>query len=125
MIFNLDIKSAGGQLNFGKNSALVKFFLDGDNLEKVFADFFESFGFKISSIQKEYFLDKKNDELVYHSAENEPAVIYLKKIKVDKKFSPDFFRNYVAGLLPSLKSKKLNSAHIVIPSFSNFPLAYR
>ncbi len=121
MLFNLRIKSAGDKLNFGKSSGLVKFFIDGENLEKLFNDFFESFGFKISSIQKEYFLDKKNDELVYHSSQDEPSVIYLKKIKVDKKFSPDFFRNYLAGLMPTLNSQKINNVHVVIPSFSSFP----
>lgn len=120
MHFNLKITAANDELKFKTDSALVKFFIDSDKLEKVVDEFFQSFGFTISKIQKKNFLDKKSSELVYYSLTGEPSIIFLKKIKLDKEFSNDFFRNYLAGLIPSLNKKNIKHVHVVIPSFSNY-----
>lgn len=121
MNFKLKISAKDDLLKFEKESALLKFFITGENLEKLVDGFFANFDLKLNNVQKKYFMDKKNDELVYYSSNPEPSVIILKKIKVDKEFSSDFFRNYSAGLINSLKGKNINSVNIVIPAFSNFP----
>lgn len=121
MNFNLKIKSAGDDLKFSADSALVKFFIDADNLEKLVEDFFLNLNFKLSTIQKKFFIEKKNDELVYYSSDGVPSALFLKKVKVDKDFSPDFFRNYFAGLVNQLKGKNFKAVHVVVPSFSHFP----
>ena len=48
-------------------------------------------------------------------------VIFIKKAKVDKEFTSDYFRNCFAGLIPTLKTKQINSLHVIIPAFSHFP----
>lgn len=122
MIFNLTIKEENDKLKFGDQSALVKFFIEGENLSKLVDDFFASFNFPQNYLQREVFInEKENTELVYYSPFGEPSAIFLKKVKVDKEFNSDFFRNYFAGLIPNLKSRKINSLHIVIPSFTPFP----
>lgn len=122
MIFNLTIKEENDILKFGQHSALVKFFIDGENLSKLVDDFFASFNFPQNFLQRENFLnEKENTELIYYSPFGEPSIIFLKKVKVDKEFNSDFFRNYFAGLIPTLKSKKIKSLHVVVPSFSPFP----
>ncbi len=121
MNFKLSISAKGDDLSFKTHSAIVKFFIESDNLEKLVDDFFSNFNSTLSSLQKKNFLDKKNNELVYYSLAPEPSVIFLKKVKVDKEFSPDFFRNYFAGLIQSLKGKDVNSINVVVPAFSHFP----
>jgi leucyl aminopeptidase len=120
MHFNLKIVHADDNLSFKPESALVKFFIESKKLENIVDDFFLSFNYMLSKTQKKNFLDEKNDELVYFSRDSEPAVIHLRKIKTDKNFTVDFFRNYFAGLIPSLKSQNFKEVHIVVPSFTEF-----
>ncbi|KAF0152576.1 MAG: aminopeptidase A/I [Ignavibacteria bacterium] len=121
MHFNLKVKAEKDILKFNYESALVKFFIDGDNLEKLVDDFFASFSFPQNLTQKKFFLDKKNSELTYYSSFGEPSVVFLKKIKVDKSFTADFFRDYMAGLVQTLKGKQIKTIHLVVPAFSHFP----
>lgn len=120
MLFNLRINAADDTISFEENSALVKFFSDSDKLEKQFIQFFEALNFRINNLQKKFFLDKKNDELIYYSVTGEPSATFIKKVKLDKEFTADFFRNYFAGLIPSLVNKNLNSVHIIVPSYEQF-----
>ena len=120
MHFNLNINSAKDELIFKPDSALVKFFVDSEKLERVVDEFFLSLNFPLGKIQKKNFLDKKSNELEYYSQTDEPSVIHVKKIKLDKDFSVDFFRNYFAGLIPSFKKKNIKTVHVVVPSFGDF-----
>ena len=120
MHFNLKIVAASDELEFKHDSALIKFFIDSDKLEKLMDEFFISFNYILGKTQRKNFLDKKSDELVYFSQADEPSVIFIKKVKLDKDFSTDFFRNYFAGLIPSLKRKNIQVAHIVVPSMIDF-----
>jgi leucyl aminopeptidase len=120
MKFNLKILAANDSLSFKPESALVKFFIESNKLENRLDDFFSSLNFPLSKAQKKNFLDEENNELVYFSQNIEPTVIYLSKIKIDKNFTVDFFRNYFAGLIPSLTSHNIKDAHIVVPSFNDF-----
>lgn len=117
MFFNLKISPAKDELSFKKDSALVKFFVESKKLEKTLDDFFLSLNYPLGKIQKKNFLDKKSNELTYYSNSAEPSVLYIKKVKIDKDFSTDFFRNYFAGLVPSLKKKNLITVHVVVPLF--------
>ncbi|MFA7420191.1 MAG: leucyl aminopeptidase [Melioribacteraceae bacterium] len=121
MHFNLSIKAENDKLKFGDESGLVKFFIEGENLEKLVDDFFASFSFPQNLVQKKSFFDKKNNTLTYYSSFGEPSVMFLKKAKVDKDFTSDFFRDYFAGLVPSLKAKQIKVVHVVIPAFNHFP----
>ncbi len=121
MYFKLNIEAGNDALKFRSESGLVKFFLEGENLEKLVDDFFASFNFPQNSLQRKTFLDKKCNELTYFSPFGEPSVIFLNKVKVDKDFSADYFRNVFAGLISDLKHKKINSLNIIVPSFSHFP----
>lgn len=121
MNFNIRVKAEKDILKFSDESALVKFFIDGENLEKLVDDFFASFSFPQNLIQKKSFLDKKSSELTYFSSFGEPSLVYLKKVKVDKTFTADFFRDYFAGLVQSLKGKQVKTINVILPAFSHFP----
>lgn len=121
MYFKLNMEAGSDKLKFKNESGLVKFFIEGENLEKLADDFFASFNFPQNVLQRKTFLDKKCSELNYFSPFGEPSVIFLRKIKVDKDFSADYFRNVFAGLIPGLKQKKINTLNIIIPSFAHFP----
>ncbi|MCX7875401.1 MAG: hypothetical protein N2321_04435 [Melioribacteraceae bacterium] len=122
MIFNLSINASNDLLKFYDNSALVKFFNEGENLSKLVDDFFASFNLPQNILQRKNFIEDNNSsELIYNSPFGEPSLIFLKKIKIDKSFNSDFFRNYFAGLIPQLKNKSIENLNIIVPSFSSFP----
>ncbi len=120
MHFNLKINPAKDELIFKPDSALVKFFIETDKMERILDEFFLSLNYPLGKMQKKNFLDKKSNEFEYYSQTDEPSVIFVKKIKLDKNFSVDFFRNYFAGLIPSLKNKNVKFVHVIVPSFTNF-----
>ncbi|MBM4170867.1 MAG: leucyl aminopeptidase [Ignavibacteria bacterium] len=120
MYFKLNIQSAKDEIKFDKDSGLVKFFVDSNNLEKHFNNFYESLNKNINPLQKKNFLDKKGDALNYYSEYGEPSNIYIKKVKIDDDFTIDFFRNYFAGLISDIRKIKINSIHVVVPSFNKF-----
>ncbi len=122
MIFDLTFKAENDNLKFNEDSALVKFFNEGENLSKLVDDFFASFNFPQNILQRKNFIENNDTtEILYHSPFGEPSLIFLKKIKIDKSFNSDFFRNYFAGLIPQLQNKSIKNLHIIIPSFTAFP----
>jgi leucyl aminopeptidase len=120
MIFNTKIIAASDELKFKPQSALVKFLIESDKQRKVLDDFFSSFNLNIGKLQKTNFLKAKSNELVYFSQTGEPALIIIKKVKLDKDFSVDFFRNYFAGLVRDLTEKNILEVHVVVPLFKDF-----
>ena len=120
MIFNLKINAASDELNFKPQSALVKFLIESDKQGKVLDDFFSSFNFNIGKLQKNNFFSPKSNELIYFSHSGEPALIIIKKVKLDKDFSIDFFRNYFAGLIQDLTEKNISEVHVITPLFNDF-----
>jgi leucyl aminopeptidase len=120
MHFKLNIQSAADDIEFEKHSGLVKFFIDSKKLEQNINIFFLSLDKKLNTLQKKIFLDKKAENLIYYSESGEPSNIFIKKVKMDEEFTVDFFRNYFAGLIQEIKKNKLNSIHVVVPSFKEF-----
>jgi leucyl aminopeptidase len=120
MIFDAKIIVASDELKFKPQSALVKFLIESDKQEKVLDDFFSSFSMNIGKLQRTNFLSEKSNQLNYFSQTGEPAFIIIKKVKLDKDFSVDFFRNYFAGLVQELKEKNIAEVHIVVPLFNDF-----
>ncbi len=119
MNFNLKIYPAGDQLSFKDNSGLVKFFSDNKKLEKIVDNFFQSLALPLGKLQKKNLLDHKTSDIVYYSHSGNPSAVFINKFKIDEDFNSDYFRNYFAGFISSLKKKNLKEVHVVIPSFEN------
>jgi leucyl aminopeptidase len=120
MNFNLKIFTASDELKFKPQSVLVKFLIQSDKQEKVLDDFFSSFNLNIGRLQRTNFLSEKSKQLTYFSQSGEPSLIIIKKVKLDKDFSIDFFRDFFAGLVQELIEKNITGIHIVVPLFNDF-----
>lgn len=120
MHFKLNIKSADDFICFGENSGLLKFFNESKLNSTLIENFSNSLNISINKIQKNNFLNKKCDEIIYYTEKSEPSVLFLKKIKTDEDFNIDFFRNYFAGLIPSLVKKDLRSINVIIPIYDDY-----
>ena len=76
MHFNINIEAGTDQIKLRNESGLIKFFTEGENLEKLLDDFFASFSFPQNALQRKVFLDKKSSELTYHSSFGDPSCYF-------------------------------------------------
>jgi len=112
MLFKLKITKTINIKTIQKKSALVKCIVDNSNTELNFKKIFKDHNLEYSDYQKSYFLNKDNDELIVHNSKSKPDILFIKKVKLNKKFSVDFFRNYYAGLIQKLQKQKLSYLYI-------------
>jgi leucyl aminopeptidase len=119
MKFNIQLKSA--KTNSNKPAGgIVKFFIDGEDFQKESKKFLEELGLQFDAVKiKRIFAEDKNSISLNPESGNYD-VVQIQKIKIDKKFSADFFRNACAKLIKSTEPKTLNYIDIVIPDFDKF-----
>ncbi|MBK8947135.1 MAG: leucyl aminopeptidase [Ignavibacteriae bacterium] len=79
---------------------------------------------KISESQKLQLLDEKISELKIWNSDS-PELSVIKRIKIDKKFNNDFFRNYFSGLIQFLENQNLQNIYIPFIDFKNFVNHYK
>lgn len=120
MLFNLKIKSAGLNSIVKSNSCLVKFMVESDNLSKELEWFLIENSFKLNPVQEKYFLDKENSELKFYSSDSAPEIVFLFKVKIDKDFCLDYFRNIMAGVIPKIEKEGIANLYINFPPFEQF-----
>ncbi|MFZ6034218.1 MAG: leucyl aminopeptidase [Melioribacter sp.] len=120
MLFRLKINAKNDEIKFGKNALLLKFFVDTQKLDKQLESFLGLLNLKINPLYKEKFLDKETNEIKFHSSEGDPVAVILKKIKTDREFNSDFFRDYLAGLMIKLKNEPVDSMTLIVPPFKDF-----
>ncbi|MHB8580292.1 MAG: leucyl aminopeptidase [Ignavibacteriaceae bacterium] len=84
-----------------------------DNLVKVF-------NVRLTVMQRKTFLSKNGSDIKLQKHDGKPDEIIISKVKIDESFSPDYFRNYLAGFLPSLENEAVKNLHIFIPKYDSF-----
>ncbi len=118
-MFNLKISSIENLKKLKSFSTLIYFTYIEKNEKDKIKEIEELFKIKFSKLQEKNFLCKDLNELKI-STNQIPEEIIIHKVKIDEKFSTDYFRNYLAGFIPSLKNEELNNLYISIPSFKLF-----
>lgn len=113
-MFKLTYKP-GGKLIFKPYSAAVYYVIDNKNLKQSITQFEKKFKLKLSSLQQKNILNKKVKQLIISNPKGKPETIFLHKFKTDEKFTVDYFRNHLAGLIKDLKNNEMLSLHLFIP----------
>ena len=119
-MFNLNIKTAGKRIDYKPLSICVKYLVDEKGLPEKLKNLEKIFNIGISSLQKKNFLSKDGSEITVSKPSGKPDSLIITKIKLDKKFSSDFFRNHLAGLIKILDKEELKDLHIFIPPYKLF-----
>jgi leucyl aminopeptidase len=119
-MFKINLKAADKKISYKQLSLAVKYLVDEkkladslDNLERVS-------NIKISELQKKTFLSKDGMEIRISKPDGKPDDIIISKVKLDEKFSADYFRNHLAGLLKNLEKEEIKNLHIFIPKYVSF-----
>lgn len=119
-MFSLNIKSANRKIIYKPLSISVKYLIDEKKLADSFKNLEKIFNVKFSSLQKKNFLSDEGKEIRISKPSGKPDALILSKVKSDNKFSSDFFRNHLAGLIKKLEGEELKNLHIFIPSYKAF-----
>jgi leucyl aminopeptidase len=120
MLFNLTFKSAPELPKFLSKALLVKFVIDDKGLGESVKIFEEQLKSTFNPLQKNEFVKGEESEIRFANTESRPDLVILKKIKIDKKFSVDFFRDYLASVVKGIKSAGFQYFHIALPDYEKF-----
>jgi leucyl aminopeptidase len=119
-MFNLKIIAGEKKITYKPLSLAVKYVIDEKRLNESVKNIQKIFNIKFSSLQIKSFLSKEGTVLRASKPDGKPDELLLVKVKIDEKFSPDFFRNQLAGLIQELSSGEVKHLHIFIPKFEPF-----
>lgn len=119
-MFSLNIKSGGKKISYKPFSISLKYMVDEKKLESSLLNLETIFNIRFSPLQKKNFLAKEGNQIRISKKDGKPDAVIISKVKLDESFSPDYFRNHLAGFLPSLESEQIKNLHIFIPKSEIF-----
>ncbi len=119
-MFKLNFKSGGKKISYTKLSVCVRYFIDGKKLKESLKNFERVSKTNLSELQRKNFLSDEITEIRVPRLSGKPDEVFLVKVKINEKFTNDFFRNHLAGFLQSLEKEEIRSLHIFIPSYTSF-----
>ncbi|MBT8390210.1 MAG: leucyl aminopeptidase [Ignavibacteriaceae bacterium] len=117
-MYNLKINSGGKKAEFKPLSAAITYVVDDKNLKSNLSKIEDQFEIKLSALQIKNMISKEGSEITFSNSIGSPDSIIISKVKLDKKFSSDYFRNHLAGAIKKLE--KVESLYLFIPEFKNF-----
>ncbi|MGE5859739.1 MAG: leucyl aminopeptidase, partial [Ignavibacteria bacterium] len=120
MIFKLSIKSGSKEISYKPLSLSIRYLIDNNKLKTNLASIEKIFNVRLSDLQRKTFLSKDNAEIKISKHDGKPDEVCIIKVKIDEKFSPDYFRNHLAGFISSLGKEEVNNLHIFIPDYTIF-----
>ena len=116
-MFRLSFKAGNKQTTFGNFSTLLYYLVDDKNLNTNLVKFEKKIKIKLSEPQQKNILAKKNKQIAISNSKGKPDTIIINKFKFDEKFTVDYFRNHLAGLIKEIKNDEIKSLHIFIPEY--------
>ncbi len=120
MLFKIKLFKTIKINSFQKNSAIVKCFVDNSKLKANLSNFVKEMEIELSNYQTSFFLDKDKTDLKITNSKSSPDVYILNKIKLDKKFSVDYFRNYYAGTMQSVEKEKFKYLYFELSEYKYY-----
>lgn len=119
-MFNLTLKSGAKKIAYKNLSVSIRYFIDDKKLKESIKNFERLSKTALTELQRKTFLSKDSAGIRVSRLNGKPDEIYLVKVKFDDKFNNDFFRNHLAGFLPSIEKEEVKFLHIFIPNFIYF-----
>ncbi len=119
-MFNLKIKAGYKKIIYAPLSINLKYLVDEKKLEQSLINLIKVSNLKLSELQKKNFLSKDGTEIRIPKSDGKPDEMIISKVKIDDSFSSDFFRNHLAGIIPTLYKEEIRHLHIFIPKYESF-----
>ena len=119
-MFKLKIKSGDKKISYQPLSISIKFLIDEKNLKQSLENVVKVLNVRLSELQKKSFLSKEGHEIRISKHDGKPDELFISKVKIDDKFNPDYFRNYLAGFIQKISDEEVKYLHISIPKYEHF-----
>ena len=119
-MFRLKLDTADKKIFYEPLSVSLKYLIEEKKLSDSLRNLERVFNIKLSELQRKSFLSESGNEIRISKHDGKPDEVFISKIKLDDKFSVDYFRNHLAGFLPELEKEELRSLHIFIPKYQAF-----
>ena len=119
-MFKLKISAADKKISYKPLSVSLKYLIEEKKLSDSLKNIERVFNVKLSELQRKSFLSESGNEIRISKYDGKPDEVFISKIKLDNKFSADYFRNHLAGFLPELKKEELKFLHVFIPKYQAF-----
>ncbi len=119
-MLKLNIKSGGKKIAYKSLSISLKYLIDGPKINQSLENLVKVSNVKISELQRKNFLAKDGKEMRIAKHDGKPDELVIFKVKIDEAFSPDFFRNQLAGFIQNIENTELKNLHIFIPKYEPF-----
>jgi leucyl aminopeptidase len=116
-MFKLNLKTADKKISYKPLSIAVKYLIDEKKLSESLENLARVSNIKISELLKKTFLSDDGKEIRISKHDSKPDEVIISKVKTDNKFSADYFRNHLAGLLANLEKEEVKYLHIFIPKY--------
>jgi leucyl aminopeptidase len=119
-MFNINVKSGGKKIVYNPLSVSLKYLIDEKKLESSLLNLEKIFNIRFSNLQKKSFLAKDGGSIRASKKEGKPDSVVISKVKIDESFSTDYFRNHLAGFIPSIEAEQVKNLHVFIPKYEIF-----
>ncbi len=119
-MFKLNISAADKKISYKPLSVSLKYLIDEKKLAESLKSIERVFNIKLSALQGKSFLAKEGNEIRISKHDGKPDEVFISKVKLDNKFSADYFRNHLAGFLQELEKEEVKYLHIFIPKYQAF-----
>ncbi len=117
-MFILNLNAGEKKITYKPFSASLKYLINGKKLVAGFESLIKVSDVKVSELQSKNFLSDSGSELRISKPNGKPDELILTRVNAGEKFSVDYFRNHLAGFLPSLEKSQLKHLHVFIPAYS-------
>ncbi len=117
-MFNYKFKAVQPVKKFNEASLLTAFLYDDDNLKDRLKEFEKEFGLQLSNHNRKPLLAKSGSVVITKEA-GQPEIINLFKVKIDEKFSNDYFRNFFTGFVSTIEKLPVQNLYIKIPNYAD------
>ena len=119
-MFKLNLSVADKKIAYKPLSIALKYVVDEKKLSESTKNIERVFNINLSVLQRKNFLSKEGNEIRIPKSDGKPDEIIISKVKLDNKFSTDFFRNHLSGLISDLQKEEVKHLHIFIPKYQTF-----
>ncbi|MBZ0200238.1 MAG: leucyl aminopeptidase, partial [Ignavibacteriaceae bacterium] len=119
-MLKLKVQIGAKKISYNPLSVSLKYLIEEKKLRQSLDNLVKVFGLKLSALQVNNFMSESGGEIRVAKHAGKPDELIISRVKIDTKFSVDYFRNHVAGLVANLKDEEIKYLHIFIPAYEPF-----
>lgn len=105
-------------LNYPSGTALL-FFINQSRLKEEIERFSVKYKIKFPVAINARLFKTEYKEVKYYPVDSKPELIIIVKYDTDKKFSNDYFRNYLSGIIEYIYNEEIKNLYLAFPEFKD------